>query len=533
MNQQIDLANARPQNPAGDRDGRPRNIMVRYLPEIMLCVLAFVALILLYNIPITHDVVWQFWVGRQLMNGAALYRDVWETNPPLWFWSAVPVQHAAAWFSVPPLRLLVVAIIGIATLSALLVGHLSGFTSPLTRFVTMLMSFWLIVVVPLYDFGQREHIALICSIAYAALIARRSTGTTVSPTLALLIGTAAAYSFALKHYFIAVPVMLELWLILRNRLEWRAIRPETAVLAVFALVYGIAVIALAPAFFTDNVPMVRTAYHGFESSWDMILLRPWVVIWAFMVAFFLTYGGTFGRKANPLVSTLLIVAIGYGLAYFLQRKGWLYHSVPVTGAAALALTVRLWMPDMRRPIPIGIGLFILALPTLLPFKTGPYSNFFRGEIDPVLATLPKGSPVFIASADPMWGWPTVRDHGLVWPSRLYAFWMIPAIAHGQVIGPNPAPLRALAKQIQEEAALEIHCSSPTLILFERRRNYIYQPPSFDVRGFFLRRPDIRSYLADNYRELTPTPSLYIYRRVTPADPRPYRRNCPVLVQAAS
>lgn len=533
MNQQINLASGSRQRRVENYNGRLRDIVMRRLPEIMLCLIAVIALIWLRDIPITHDVVWQFWIGRHIMNGAALYRDVWETNPPLWFWSAVPVHYAAAWLSVPPLRLLVAVIIGIATLSALLVGHLSGFTSPFARLATMLMSFWLIVIMPLYDFGQREHIALICSIAYAALIARRSTGAAVSPALALLIGAAAAYSFALKHYFIAIPVMLELWLIFRNRLQWRAARPETAALLVLALAYGLAVIALTPAFFTDNVPMVRTAYHGFESSWDMILLRPWVVIWAFMVAFFLTFGGTFGKKANPLVSTLLIVAIGYGLAYFLQRKGWLYHSVPVTGAAALALGVRLWMPDMRRPIPIGIGLFILALPILLPFKTGPYSNFFRGEVDPILATLPKGSPVFIASADPMWGWPTVQDHGLVWPSRLYAYWMIPAIAHGEVIGPNPAPLRALAKQIQEEAALEIHCSSPTLILFERRRNYIYQPPSFDVRGFFLRRPDIRSYLADNYRELTPTPSLYVYRRVTPADPAPYSPNCPALIQAVS
>ena len=501
-----------------DRAGR---IAMRHLPEIALCVAAIIALLLLRDIPITHDVVWQFWIARQMMNGAALYRDIWEINPPLWFWSAIPVQYVAALLHLPPLRLLVVIIVAAGALSALLTGHLAGFVSPVARLATMLLTFWLVVVTPLYDFGQREHLALICAIPYAASIARRSAGVAVPAGLALMVGLAAAYGFALKHYFVAVPVMLEAWLIVRNRSQWRAVRPETVTLAVVALTYGLAVFAFAPAFFTHAVPMAQAAYHGFESSWEMMFSRLWIMIWACIAAFFLTFGGAFGRKANPLVSTLLIVAIGFAFAYFLQRKGWLYHSVPVTGAAALALGVRLGMADMRRLIPIGVGLTMIALPILLPFKTGPYFNFFRAEIDPILAAVPKGRPVFIAAADPMWGWPTVEDHGLAWPSRLYAYWMIPAIAHGEVVGPNSAPLRAMAKRVQEEAALEIRCSSPALILFERRRNYVYQPSTFDVRGFFLRRTDIRAYLARNYRELTPTPSLYVYRRITrPAPARP-------------
>lgn len=507
-------------------------VAMRYLPELLFGMVALAAVMTLYDIPLTHDVVWQFWIARQLMHGAVLYRDIWEINPPLWFWSAVPVRYAAAWLSIPPLRLLVVGVIAIGALSALMVGRLSTFGSPVARLALMLLSFWLIVVGPLYDFGQREHIALINSVAYAALISRRSTGEGVPKTLALLVGMAAAYGFALKHYFVTVPIVLELWLIARNPGQWRIIRPETATLAVLAVAYGAAVIVFAPAFFTDNLPMVRTAYHGFESSWRMVLLRPWTVVWAFIAAFFLTYGGAFGRKANPVVSTLLIVAIGFGASYFLQRKGWLYHSVPVTGAAALALGVRLGMADMRRLIPMSVGLFILSLPILMSVKIGTYLNYFRDEIDPILATLPKGSPVFIASGEPMWGWPTVGDHGLSWPSRLYAYWMIPAIAHGEVSGPNPAPLRALTKRIQEEAALEIHCSSPALILFERRPNYIYQPPSFDVRGFFLRRSDIRSYLAHNYREEKPMSWLYLYRRVTPREPTPLDPKCPNFSQGA-
>lgn len=498
----------------------------RFLPEIALCAVAALTIFLIYDIPITHDVVWQFWAARQLLNGASLYRDIWEINPPLWFWSAVPIHNLAALFHLPPLRLLVIIVASGGGLCALLVGYLGNFTSPTIRFSTMMLTFWVVVITPLYDFGQREHLALICALSYATLITRRSVGEPVPTGLALLVGMIAAYAFALKHYFVVIPIMLEVWAIVQNREQWRAVRPETLMLVFAALLYGLAVLVVTPAFFTDAVPMVQTAYHGYQSSWDMMFSRPWIIFWAYLAAFFLVYGGAFGRKANPQVSTFLIVAIGFAMAYFLQRKGWLYHSVPVTGAAATAAAVRLGMADMRRPIPIFVGVVMLSLPVLLPFKTGAYSNFFRAEIDPVLAVVPRGRPVFIASADPMWGWPTVEDRGLAWPSRLAAFWMIPAIAHGELIGPNPASLRALAKRIQKEAVLEVRCSAPELVVFERRTNYVYQPTAFDVRGFFLRDAVLRTYLATNYRELAPTQSLYIYRRITSVAPVRSSSECP-------
>jgi hypothetical protein len=46
---------------------------------------AFVLAVLLRAIPLTHDVVWQLWIARQLLQGAEIYRDIWEVNPPLWF----------------------------------------------------------------------------------------------------------------------------------------------------------------------------------------------------------------------------------------------------------------------------------------------------------------------------------------------------------------------------------------------------------------------------------------------------------------
>ena len=39
------------------------------------------------------DVAWQLWIARRMHAGANLYRDIIETNPPLWFWMALPVDR--------------------------------------------------------------------------------------------------------------------------------------------------------------------------------------------------------------------------------------------------------------------------------------------------------------------------------------------------------------------------------------------------------------------------------------------------------
>src|SRR3546814_19582766 len=132
---------------------------------------------------------------------------------------------------------------------------------------------------------------------------------------------------------------------------------------------------------------------------------------------------------------------------------------------------------------MGAGLPILALPFILPAITGPYSNLFDTEMEPALSTIPPGEAVFVASADPMWGWPAVEEHGLIWPSRLYAFWMIPAIAHAEIIGPNHELPRKLAVRIQEGAEREQRCARPASSTLERPRQLNIPPTAVHVRGF--------------------------------------------------
>src|SRR5947209_13249093 len=65
---------------------------------------------------VDSDVAWQLWIAGRIHAGATLYRDIIETNPPLWFWMALPVDRAA---TILHLRGETVLIVGIGSLVGL------------------------------------------------------------------------------------------------------------------------------------------------------------------------------------------------------------------------------------------------------------------------------------------------------------------------------------------------------------------------------------------------------------------------------
>jgi hypothetical protein len=73
---------------------------------------------------------------------------------------------------------------------------------------------------------QREQIALIGTLPYAALIAARDDGRDISPSLAALIGGSARLGFTLKHYFRVVSAPLDFWLAAILRRDWALADPN-------------------------------------------------------------------------------------------------------------------------------------------------------------------------------------------------------------------------------------------------------------------------------------------------------------------
>src|SRR5690349_9808631 len=95
-----------------------------FWPEIAIVGAMTAAWFLMRNIPVSHDVVWQMWIARQLLGGAKLYTDILELNPPLWFWLAVPVQKMAQLLETTPKQAIITAVFIYALVAELAVAAL-------------------------------------------------------------------------------------------------------------------------------------------------------------------------------------------------------------------------------------------------------------------------------------------------------------------------------------------------------------------------------------------------------------------------
>lgn len=490
------------------------------VPELCLVSLAALSFTIIQGFGPNHDVAWQFWISRQMVAGAKLYSDIWEVNPPLWFWFGMPIQALAAAWHVSPFRINAAILVLLGLFAALILGRLHPWRSEARRASVMLATFAIAVVLPVFDFGQREQFSAIGAIAYAALIARRQAGGAVAIPVALAIGVVAAYGFALKHYFALVPMALEAWFFVTARRSWRPVRPETVTLAVSAGLYAAAIFAFAPDFFRVIVPMVRETYYGYEEPVWRWFDEVSQVVWITAILCFVRFRRFPEARRSSLVEAFLICAGCFAAAYFAQAKGWQYHAHPVTGMLLVALAIQLleWPGFRLRTHPIAILPFTIA--AAFAVLQGGYSNGFRLYNEHLVTLARPGEYVATLSSDPMWNWPTAEENGLRWGLSYYSLWMMPAIAEAEAGNALTPQLAAVADQVRARTLRDLRCNQPQVIMIERTSHYPHQPDGYDMTAFFQRDPAMRVLLQERYRETWPTWNMRVFLRKDDALPRP-------------
>jgi len=137
---------------------------------LALIVLAFVTATRLTG-TVDSDVAWQLWIAGRIHAGANLYTDIIETNPPLWFWMALPIDRVA---SLLHLRIEPVMIAAIGIVSALALAGTNALIrqiQPARRALLLSYAALCLMAMPWLHVGQREQIALIGTLPYAALVA--------------------------------------------------------------------------------------------------------------------------------------------------------------------------------------------------------------------------------------------------------------------------------------------------------------------------------------------------------------------------
>jgi hypothetical protein len=447
--------------------------------------------------PLVNDVGWQLWIGRQMNGGAALYGDILEVNPPLWFWIGAGIERLGSVTGLAGERWLALAFLGVAAGSLLLTLRLIDERGGQWAAALALVA-CLFLTSP-YAHLQREQFLLMTVLPYVALAARRAEGKPVPRGLAFAVGLLAAPGLALKHHFLIFPALVEGWLIWRRRRV--DVRAEHVALVGAALLYAAAVLAFAPAYLGTMLPLLRAGYQGYNPSLWTLLFQPGIVVALFALA-----AALLGRaRLGALGEAAAVGTAAFALVFVVQGKNFHYQAIPALGLALLTLLILLLAKESGSGrLVAGVGV-LAAL--IVPWKAGQarYDQFFLQAVRAVKA----GEGVAMISPSQALSWPAVYERGLRWDARTMGLWMVLSPWAAEKAGDRDPRMAALGQAVRREVAAEIACKRPAMVVVDRF--YDEDAPGGDVLAWFMAEPRFRAALA-GYREIAP---VAVLRRFVP------------------
>ena len=184
----------------------------------------------------------------------------------------------------------------------------------------------------------RSHLLVIAVMPYLLAATARAKGVALSLPLRVGVALAAGIGFALKPQFIAMPIMVELYVlscigiraIVRDIVPW--------IVAAVAVAHVGFILLVTPDYFDFLIPLVLEVYAqiGDESFFD-VLTGP--LIGPTLLALVPLTGASFVLSRSKLARTIAVFAVGGVLSAVIQSKGWRYQTLPALSATLLLASV--------------------------------------------------------------------------------------------------------------------------------------------------------------------------------------------------
>jgi hypothetical protein len=455
-----------------------------------------------------NDISWLLFAAEKYLDGAKLYENVVDTNPPLIIYLNIPPVWLGRLLGYPQAFLFVVYVFGLTILSTALVllvtdGATSGRRAHQGRILTLAALAGL-VVLPTTDFGQREHLLLVFCLPYLFLTIRRAQKRSINTGLALFVGAFAALGLALKPHFLLLPLILEAYLWLR--LRRLRLRPEALAAVLVIAVYALSVPLTVPIYFERIIPYALIAYDaGFNNSLRDVLLGWQGMLLAALIALRLVMPGA--PRQCVAFDVFLLSAIALFSAHVLQMKTFYYHVLPATMMLLLGLVAMAVAPGLRRQYSGALAATAtIAIAAILAasLNRGTYRNPIAEPIREAMRAYATGSSVFVFSSYIWVGFPMTREADTRWPSRFPHLWILPGAERQLQSGlarDDATRLRLKeAESYMVDAVLEdINRDPPSLVIVDGNDRR-YQGLTFDYLEFFGRDQRFRD-LWQNYRQV--------------------------------
>jgi len=444
-----------------------RIALPRWVPLAAVLVLAIA---LRFVTSANTDVSWGLTMAEKWLAGARLYVDLIEVNPPATvFLYVTPVVLGRATGLAPEamVDVLVFAAIGFSlwlSIRTLRKGEVIdvGQQWPLAAIVAVALA-----ILPGQSLGEREHIALILFLPWLSVAALRAKGAAPGLATMLMAGVAAGLVAIIKPHFAAAIVVTAAAAAWSAR-SWRPIFACENWLAAALLAAYAAFVALAyPQFFSEMMPLLAAVYIPVTRPFATLIVFYATPIWA---ATLILVAWLKGRGALRAPFSLLIAAsAGFSVPYYVQQKGWPYHSYPMLALALIALALAF---IDRRPgarLARTATAVIAAMPAVTTYVWMNFAVDCSALAAPIRALKPH--PKMLAlTADLAVGHPLVRQVGGTWVSRVSAQWITVGVMLRRLnehLDPaTDARLEAYLRQDRAWLAEDIGRNRPDVILVQ-------------------------------------------------------------------
>ncbi len=503
------------------------------------CLVAIVALgtgAQLADVP-RADLAYLLYAAGRVLDGARLYVDVVEINPPLIVllnMPAVLLARAAGFSDIQVYRVLVIAVL----LGALAFADWSLRRAPgpgggaFRRRVGLVLAFALFLAAG-DDFGQREHLLTALALPWLLLAAERLAGRPAPVGAGLAAGVLAGIGLALKPQFLLA------WGAVEGYVAWRlrSRRPPAEAIgtAAFLVLYGAGVLLLTPEYLR-LVRLLGPAYSGYGRYpfWQVLVTAPGTALCAVAV---LAWAALRREARHRTLWTVLLLGLVAGfVAGAAQQKGWGYHFYP-SRAFAIAL-LALAVMDVRRPLmrPVqrvysavalaALGTALLSAVTTAVARAGHRDPARRAEatrIAELVAAVRRhagpGGSLYVLSYTNESGFPLVNYSGARWASRFPHLWILEAIYHDRLGAPPPVrfhpPERmgAAERYLNRAVYEDLVRHRPDLLMVLRHARDLPQNTHrrLDYLGYFSREPGIDSVFR-KYRHVETVGEYDLYVR---------------------
>ncbi len=237
----------------------------------------FVAAVLLRQVmPLNVDVSWGLIESERMLDGQRLYVDIPETNPPMALSVYLLGVALAREIGVRPEVMTDGLIFLLIAASLALTWRILQYSSLRGRVAGGALAVWasvLVSVLPMYDFGQREHLVVLAMLPAIGVYILRANRELVTPAAVLIAALGAAITLCFKPYFVFA-VGFCIFAAAAQARDWRVVfAPENWIAAALVVVYAICIFVFYPEYFTIIYPLARDVYLFAAESTDPGTLR--------------------------------------------------------------------------------------------------------------------------------------------------------------------------------------------------------------------------------------------------------------------